>query len=124
MATLDNNWKVGTSPIFTPAANVGVEHQNIAGSSSGRTEDGVMHIDWVRRDCIKISISYGYLNDAELAYILNLVQGKEFTFHYLDQGQHKSINAYCSNCSYTLYHYNQQTGAAMYKDVSFNVIEK
>lgn len=44
------SWAVNGTPIYIPSAGVKVAHTNVAGSGSGRTEDGVMHIDWVRRD--------------------------------------------------------------------------
>ena len=83
-----NRWMVGDKPIYEPSGGVSIQHENIAGSSSGRTEDGVIPIDWVR----------------------------------LDRGKKYTMEAYSSNCSYTMYSY--ALGNTIYTDVSINVIEK
>lgn len=117
-----NRWKVGDTPIYEPSYGIKVEHENIAGSSSGRTEDGVMHIDWVRRDMRKINLSWSAMTEDELNFIIDLMQGKEYQFTFPDRGQVYTMDAYSSNCSYTLYTYSG--GEAIYTDISINVIEK
>ena len=122
--TLSNDWKVGTSKIYTPSINVKYEHTNVAGKSSGRTQDGLMHIDWVRRDVRKVSLTYSVMTESELSYMVNLMQGKEFTFTYPDRGSSQSMNAYCGECKYTLLTRNAYGGNEnIYTDVSINVIE-
>lgn len=118
----ENRWMVGESPIYEPSSSVTIQHENIAGSSSGRTEDGMMHIDWVRRDVRKIGIKWNVMSEDELNYIIDLMQGKEYLFTFPDRGQLYTIDAYSSNCSYTLYTYNN--GTPIYTDVSISVIEK
>lgn len=123
MAKFDpqNRWKVGDSPIYEPSAGVTIQHENLAGSSSGRTEDGIMHIDWVRRDVRKVGLKWSVLTQEELDYIIGLMQGKEYVFTFIDRGQVCTMNAYSSNCSYTLATY--ANGKPIYTDVSINVIE-
>lgn len=118
----NNRWMVGDTPIYEPSAGVTIQHENIAGSSSGRTEDGIIHIDWVRRDIRKIGIKWSVMSEDELNYIIDLMQGKEYQFTFPDRGQLYTIDAYSSNCSYTMLTYKD--GEAIYKDVSINVIEK
>lgn len=121
---LDNtgSWRVNSSAIYTPSNGIKVEHTNMAGSSSGRTEDGVMHIDWVRRDVRKVNLMYRAMSGAELDYLLGLMQGQEFTFTFRDRGKLQTMNGYTGECSYTYY-----SGALgdddLYTDVSINVIE-
>ena len=123
MAKLDTagEWKVNSSPLYIPSAGIKVEHTNLAGSSSGRTEDGVMHIDWIRRDIRKVYLQWKVLAASELDYILGLMQGKEFTLTFKDRGRVQTMSAYSSESSYT--YYSAALGEDIYTDVSINAIE-
>ena len=123
MAKLDTKgeWKVGNSPLYVPSAGIQVEHTNLAGSSSGRTEDGIMHIDWIRRDIRKVHLRWKVLTASELNYILGLMQGKEFVLTFKDRGTVQTMNAYSSESSYT--YYSAALGEDIYTDVSINAIE-
>ena len=123
MAKLDTagEWKVNSSPLYIPSAGIKVEHTNLAGSSSGRTEDGVMHIDWVRRDIRKVCLQWSVLTASELDYVLGLMQGKEFTLTFKDRGRVQTMSAYSSESSYT--YYSAAFGEDIYTDVSINAIE-
>ena len=123
MAKLDTagEWKVNSSPLYIPSAGIKVEHTNLAGSSSGRTEDGIMHIDWVRRDIRKVNLQWQVLTASELDYILGLMQGKEFTLTFKDRGRVQTMSAYSSESSYT--YYSAALGEDIYTDVSINAIE-
>lgn len=123
MAQLDTagEWKVNSSPLYIPSAGIKVEHTNLAGSSSGRTEDGVMYIDWVRRDIRKVNLQWKVLTASELDYILGLMQGQEFTLTFKDRGRVQTMSAYSSESSYT--YYSAAFGEDIYTDVSINAIE-
>lgn len=123
MAKLDTagEWKVNSSPLYVPSAGIKVEHTNLAGSSSGRTEDGVMHIDWIRRDIRKVNLMWSVLTASELDYVLGLMQGKEFTLTFKDRGVVQTMKAYSSESSYT--YYSAALGEDIYTDVSINAIE-
>jgi hypothetical protein len=123
MAKLDTagEWMVNSSHLYIPSAGIRVEHTNLAGSSSGRTEDGVMHIDWVRRDIRKVNLQWKVLTGTELNYVLGLMQGKEFTLTFKDRGVVQTMSAYSSESSYT--YYSAALGEDIYTDVSINAIE-
>ena len=123
MAKLDTagEWMVNGSNLYIPSAGIRVEHTNLAGSSSGRTEDGIMHIDWIRRDIRKVNLQWKVLTASELKYILGLMQGKEFVLTFKDQGFVQTMNAYSSESSYT--YYSAALGEDIYTDVSINAIE-
>lgn len=123
MAKLDTagEWMVNDSHLYIPSNGIRVEHSNLAGSSSGRTEDGIMHIDWVRRDIRKVNLQWKVLTGTELKYILGLMQGKEFVLTFKDQGMVQTMNAYSSESSYT--YYSAALGEDIYTDVSINAIE-
>jgi hypothetical protein len=123
MAKLDTagEWMVNNDHLYIPSAGIKVEHSNLAGSSSGRTEDGVMHIDWIRRDIRKVNLQWSVLTARELDYILGLMQGKEFTLTFKDRGRVQTMSAYSSESSYT--YYSAALGEDIYTDVSINAIE-
>ena len=123
MAKLDTagEWKVNSNPLYVPSAGIRVEHTNLAGSSSGRTEDGIMHIDWIRRDIRKVNLQWKVLTGSELNYILGLMQGKEFTLTFKDRGIVQTMSAYSSESSYT--YYSAALGEDIYTDISINAIE-
>ena len=114
-------WMVNDSHLYIPSAGIRVEHTNVAAASSGRTEDGVMHIDWVRRDVRKVNLQWKVLTASELNYILELMQGKEFTFTFKDRGLVQTMSAYSSESSYN--YYSAALGEDIYTDVSINAIE-
>lgn len=123
MAKLDTagEWMVNGSHLYIPSAGIKVDHTNLAGSSSGRTEDGVMHIDWIRRDIRKVYLQWKVLTASEMDYILGLMQGKEFTLTFKDRGRVQTMSAYSSESSYT--YYSAAFGEDIYTDVSINAIE-
>ena len=123
MAKLDTagEWMVDGHHLYIPSAGIKVEHTNLAGSSSGRTEDGIMHIEWIRRDIRKVNLQWKVMTASELRYILGLMQGKEFVLTFKDQGQVQTMNAYSSESSYT--YYSAALGEDIYTDVSINAIE-
>ena len=123
MAKLDTagEWMVNSSHLYIPSAGIKVEHTNLAGSSSGRTEDGVMHIDWIRRDIRKVNLQWKVLTASELDYVLGLMQGKEFVLTFKDRGKVQTMSAYSSESSYT--YYSAALGEDIYTDVSINAIE-
>ena len=123
MAKLDTKgeWKVNNSPLYVPSAGIQVQHTNLAGSSSGRTEDGVMHIDWIRRDIRKVSLRWSVLTAAELDYVMGLMQGQEFTLTFKDRGKVQTMRAYSSESNYV--YYSAALGTDIYTEVSINAIE-
>ena len=123
MAKLDTagEWKINNNHLYIPSAGIQVEHTNLAGSSSGRTEDGIMHIDWIRRDIRKVNLRWSVLTASELDYVLGLMQGKEFTLKFKDRGKVLTMSAYSSESSYT--YYSAALGEDIYTDVSINAIE-
>jgi hypothetical protein len=121
--TIDTNgyWMVGNTHIYVPSYETKITTSNVVGSSSGRDESGIMHIDWLRRKVYKIFLVYRGMTASELAFMQNLIVGKEFTFTFLYAGTVHTINAYCGESEVTMYSYS--SGGDIYTDVSMNVIE-
>lgn len=123
MAKMDTagEWMIDGKHLYIPSAGIRVDHTNLAGSSSGRTEDGVMHIDWIRRDIRKVNLQWKVLTASELDYVFGLMQGKEFTLTFKDRGRVQTMKAYSSESSYV--YYSAALGEDLYTDVSINAIE-
>lgn len=123
MRQLSSVWKINGQAIYTPDINTKVDLESLAGESSGRTDDGIMHIDWIRTTIRKVHIKYDAMTKVEMAFMLNLVQGKEYTLTYEDPilGVN-TINCYTSNSSAELYSAVLFNG--LWRNVTFNCIEK
>lgn len=119
----DERWQVNGVPIYTPAKDTKITYDSVAASETGRTEDGVMHIAWVRRQITKIQLLYPVMTTAEGKHLLGLLQGKEFEFTYPDPvlGS-RTIQAYASNSSYS--EYNDTLYGGLLTKVSINIIER
>lgn len=113
-------WMVGSTPIYVPSG-CKVEHSNVTTADTGRDEAGYMHIGWLRRDVRKANLTYAAMTGAELGWLMNLMQGKEFTFTFLEDDAVYTMNGYVGECSYD--HYNYGMGDKIYNNVSINVIE-
>lgn len=116
-------WMVGSSHIYVPSTPCKVEHSNVVGADSGRDDSGLMHIDWVRRDVRKVFVHYNAITQTELNYVMGLMQGKEFTFKFLDQGSVQTINAYAGESSYEFYSYSSAYAEGVYTNFEIHVIE-
>lgn len=120
----NGRWAVNGTPIYIPAPSTQISHESIQSSDTGRTEDGVMHIDWVRTNMVKVFLTWSYLTGDEVATLERLMQGKEFTLTYYDKGSTKTAHVYVSNMNYkkiTDSLYTSEGG--LYGDISANAIE-
>lgn len=123
--TLDTagNWMVDSTHIYIPSTPCKVEHSNVVGESSGRDETGIMHIDWVRRDVRKVFLHYNAITKTELSAMMTAMQGKEFSFKFLDQGTVQTMNAYVGESSYEFYSHSNLYAEDVYVNFDIHVIE-
>lgn len=124
LGKISTHWKVDGTAIYEPANDTQIDHESIQSSDTGRTEDGIMHIDWVRRNMVKVHMTWRYLTGQEVATLEKLLQGKEFTLSYYDKGETKTATVYVSTLSYkkvTDALYSNEGG--LYSDISANAIE-
>ena len=92
-------WTVNGVGLYVPD-RVTITHDNIVSPDTGRMENGEMYIEWVRRDIVTVDIEIDALTGNEKSLMHSLLQGREFTFTYYDNGLY-TINAYCGKDSYT-----------------------
>lgn len=113
-----------TYPLYIPQGMPLIEHTNVASSDSGRMEDGIMRITWVRSDIRKVSLNYAALTGNEVQYLIDHMQGQIYEFFYFDCGQVKHFTAYTGEPKYSLYltcMYENEGG--FYRDISINAVE-
>ena len=122
---LDNAWTVSGVPIYRPSqGGINISHDNIVAPQSGRDEAGYMHIIWVRTDVRKVSLTYNKLTGNQVKYMVDLMQGKEFTFAYPDGNDVIIFPAYCGKITYDqkrLDLYADEGG--VYTNIQVNIIE-
>lgn len=105
------------------AKSLRVGFESLAGEDSGRTDDGVMRINWVFRRIRKVEIEMAPMTSAKVAELLGLVQGQEYSLTYYDplDNVERTIEVYTSNSKSDLYSGVVLNG--LWQGVSFNAIE-
>lgn len=111
--------------LYVPARGIEYDHENLAKTSSGRTADGTMQLEFIQQDIVKVGLKWSYLTEDELKYLKDRLQGKKFQFKYYDCGEIKEMYAYCGKLKYALETLDYLgTGIAVYKDISANIIDR
>lgn len=120
---LSGRWAVNGSSIYTPTSSL-ITNDNIVSSDTGRTESGHMNITWVRPTVRTVKLTYEWITGSEVAYLRNLMQGKEFMFTFYDGGGTRTIQAYAGKDSYTLCDPSIYAGSGgLYKNYTIDIIE-
>lgn len=119
--TSKGHFKIGNQEFLAKSIKVGFE--SLADSNSGRTDDGVMRINWIFRRIRKVEIEMPPCSSDEVSRLLALVQGQEYELIYFDplDNAEKLIGCYTSNSSSDLYSGVIRNG--LWQGVSFNAIE-
>ena len=121
MNQLTSNYTVDGTQIYEPQLQVGETIESLVDGNSGRTDDGVMHMSWIRTKIRKFSLQYNLMTAAEYEYMKNLLLGKTFVFGYWDKGEIKTVNAYCEATGGTLSRIDGTAGS--YTGVTFDITE-
>ena len=105
------------------AKSIKVDLESLASEDSGRTDDGVMHINWVLKKIRKVEIQVAPSTTANIAPLLSAVQGQTYSLTYFDPlaNAEKTITAYTSTSSSELYSGVLYNG--LWQGTSFNAIE-
>lgn len=114
------DFKIGANT-YT-AQTIQVEIQSLQSENSGRTEDGVMHIDWIYHKVRKFTITLPPSTQSTVSRLLDAIQG-EYTLTIYDpiQGE-SSYNCYTSNSTMDLYSGVIKNG--LWQNVTFSAIQK
>lgn len=105
------------------AKSIKVDLESLASEDSGRTDDGVMHINWILRKIRKVFIEMPPSTTANIAPLLAAVQGQTYSLTYFDPlaNAEKTITAYTSKGSSSLYSGVLYNG--LWQGTQFNAIE-
>ena len=105
------------------AKSIKVDLESLASEDSGRTDDGVMHINWVLKKIRKVFIEMPPSITADIAPLLSAVQGQTYSLTYFDPlaNAEKTITAYTSTSSSELYSGVLYNG--LWQGTQFNAIE-
>ena len=114
------DFKIGANT-YT-AQTIQVEIQSLQSENSGRTEDGVMHIDWIYHKVRKFTITLPPSTQSTVSRLLDAIQG-EYTLTIYDpiKGE-SSYNCYTSNSTLDLYSGVIKNG--LWQNVTFSAIQK
>lgn len=113
--------KIGATEICPQSLKI--QYDSISAANSGRTDDGVMHITWVKRAIPKLEINMPPMTPTQLSALLTLVQGRTYNMTYFDVKTNAEVTAqfYTSNSSADLYS-GILNSSGLYIGVSFNAI--
>ena len=105
------------------AQSIKVNLESLASEDSGRTDDGVMHINWVLKKIRKVQIELPPSTADVFAPLLAAVQGQTYSLTYFDPlaNAEKTITAYTSTSSSELYSGVLYNG--LWQGTQFNAIE-
>ena len=105
------------------AKSIKVDLESLASEDSGRTDDGVMHINWVLKKIRKVQIELPPSAADVFAPLLAAVQGQTYSLTYFDPlaNAEKTITAYTSKGSSSLYSGVLYNG--LWQGTQFNAIE-
>ena len=105
------------------AQSIKVNLESLASEDSGRTDDGVMHINWVLKKIRKVQIELPPSTADVFAPLLAAVQGQTYSLTYFDPlaNAEKTITAYTSKGSSSLYSGVLYNG--LWQGTQFNAIE-
>lgn len=115
------NFMIGATEFVPKSLKIGYE--SLASEDSGRTDDGVMHIDFVRPKMVKLEIEMPPFKYADRNNLISLVQGKIYniTFFDPDTNSERTVQVYTSNSSLDMYSGVLYNG--LYNGFQFNAIE-
>lgn len=105
------------------AKSIKVNLESLASEDSGRTDDGVMRINWILKKIRKIEIEMPPSTTADIAPLLSAVQGQTYSLTYFDPmaNAEKTITVYTSNSNSELYSGILFNG--LWQGTQFNAIE-
>ena len=105
------------------AKSLRVNYESLSGEDSGRTDDGVMRINWIFKKVRKVEIEMPPMKSSDLSKLLSLVQGQEYNLTYFDplDNAEKTIQVYTSNSKTDLY--SGMILGGLWQGVAFNAIE-
>lgn len=108
MNILTSEYKIDGKNIYEPHLQLNESVESMLDENSGTTDDGKMHVRWIRDKIHKFTIQYNLMTESEYEYMKALLLGKTFMFTYPKNGQSTTLECYCTayggaltSCGYT-----------------------
>lgn len=100
-----------------------ISYDSLAKANSGRSDDGTMVINWVRRNIRKVEVVMPPMKASQVDDLLRRVSGKKYdmTFWDIRTGTEVTVEMYTSNSSGECY--NGVLFNGLYQGVEFHAIE-
>jgi len=119
--TSKGHFKIGNAEFL--AKSIKPSFDSLASENSGRTDDGIMHIYWVKRALRKWDIEMPPCTSSEASAILSLVQGQDYNITLWDirSNSEQTVHVYTSNSNAECYSGVIMNG--LYQGLSFSAIE-
>ena len=115
-------WLIHTAILLQESANSLLQKWWLASEDSGRPEDGVMHIGWIKSRLRKVKITLPPMSQSDVSAALDAVLGKKYYIEYIDPIDGlKQLYVYTSAGSAELY--NARIHGGLWYNISFNAIE-
>ena len=118
--------QIDGQPMPTPTDSPTIEFADIESDDSGADEMGVYHREVLRFGVLSCTLTYGYLNNADCAYLLSLLQNKttfQFTCPVASSAdnvtQTVTRTCYCPNYGAAL----QRLKAGVWRDMELEIQE-
>lgn len=118
--------QIDGKPLPEPTETADIRFSDIESSDSGSDETGVYHREVLRFGVLTCTLTYGYLDNADCAYLLGLLQNKT-TFQFTcpaasstaDVTQTIIRTCYCSNYGAAL----QRLKTGVWRDMTLEIKE-
>lgn len=120
---LSNVWKIDGHSIPEPQIfEVGMEDLE---TSAERTSNGIAHRKRARQGVRSTTYGYEWIEQEQLSYVLNLLKPEWIMFQYPDPETGITIKeCYSSKKSAALYLYSKEEGKTIWKNATWNIIER
>ena len=115
------NFKIGSTE-YKPKS-LKFTYDSLATSKSGRSDDGTMHITWVRQNIRKIEVTMPPMKASAVDNLLSAVSGKTYNMTFYDPrtASEVTVKMYTSNATGECY--SGVLYGGMYEGVTFSAIE-
>ena len=118
--------QIDGKPLPEPTETADIQFTDIESSDSGSDETGVYHREVLRFGVLTCTLTYSYLDNADCAYLLGLLQNKT-TFQFTCPAASNAANVtqtatrtcYCSNYGAAL----QRLKAGVWRDMTLEIKE-
>ena len=119
--------KIDGEPMPEPTEAADIQFSDVESSDSGADESGVYHREVLRFGVLSCTLTYGYLDNEDCAYLLGLLQGKT-TFAFTcpvasttaDVTQTTTRTCYCANRGAAL----QRLKSGVWRDMTLQIQER